>query len=335
VEVSAGVQEKDYAADEAEALKWLDDTLAGKLKTDYKRPPELSTRDNVARAIYTEVKEGRGSEHGGVYLDIAYQPAERVKKKLPSMYHQFKDLANVDITKTPMEVGPTMHYIMGGIRVDADTQETRVPGLFAAGECSGGMHGANRLGGNSLSDLIVFGQRAGAGAADYVGKNNAPPKINDADIQAAIQELEAPFTRTGPNPYEVQKEMHKIMSEHVGIFREEKELKIGIERIMELKKKVREVSIRGTKLYNPGWHLCRDLQNMIIACEAIARSALSRTESRGAHSRLDFTAMDPEQGEVNTSVFKDGDEMKLVKTPHPPMSEELKALFEKKEPAHA
>lgn len=326
---------KDYADDEAEAERWLADTLSGKLKTEHKRPPELSTRDNVARAIYTEVKEGRGSEHGGVYLDIAYQPAERVKKKLPSMYHQFKDLADVDITAVPMEVGPTMHYIMGGIRVDADTAETRVPGLFAAGECSGGMHGSNRLGGNSLSDLIVFGRRAGRGAADYVRKLGAAPSVNEAEVQDALKEMEAPFTRNGSSPYELQKEMYKIMSEHVGIFREEKELKIGIEKIAELRKRVKEVSTKGSKTYNPGWHLCRDLQNMIIACEAIARSALSRTESRGAHSRLDYTELDETQGHENTSVFKDGDEMKLVKTHLPDMPAELKSLFEKKEPAHA
>jgi len=326
---------KDYADDEAEAERWLADTLSGKLKTEHKRPPELSTRDNVARAIYTEVKEGRGSEHGGVYLDIAYQPADRVKKKLPSMYHQFKDLADVDITAVPMEVGPTMHYIMGGIRVDADTAETRVPGLFAAGECSGGMHGSNRLGGNSLSDLIVFGRRAGRGAADYVRKVGTAPKVDEAEVQHALNEMEAPFARNGSSPYELQKEMYKIMSEHVGIFREEKELKIGIEKLADLRKRVKEVSTKGTKAYNPGWHLCRDLQNMIIACEAIARSALSRTESRGAHSRLDYTELDEKQGHENTSVFKEGDEMKLTKTYLPEMPQELKSLFEKKEPAHA
>jgi succinate dehydrogenase / fumarate reductase flavoprotein subunit len=327
-------EKKDlFAADLKEADAWLDDTLAGKLKTDYRRPPELSTRDNVARAIYTEVKEGRGSPHGGVFLDISYQPGERVKKKLPSMYHQFKDLADVDITAGPMEVGPTMHYIMGGIRVDADSAQTRVPGLFAAGECSGGMHGANRLGGNSLSDLIVFGRRAGRGAAEYVGKLGAAPKIADGDIQAAIEELEAPFKRNGANPYELQKEMHKIMSEHVGIFREEKELEKGVELLDGLRKKIKDVSIRGTKLYNPGWHLCRDLQNMIVACEAIARSALSRKESRGAHSRLDYEKTDPNLGHENTSVFLDkqtGD-MKLEKTPKPDMPEDLKELFVKKE----
>jgi succinate dehydrogenase / fumarate reductase, flavoprotein subunit len=325
-----------FAADVKEADAWVADTLAGKLQTDYKRPPELSTRDNVARAIYTEVKEGRGTPHGGAFLDISYQPSERVKKKLPSMYHQFKDLADVDITAGPMEVGPTMHYIMGGIRVDADSAMTKVPGLFAAGECGGGMHGANRLGGNSLSDLIVFGRRAGRFAAEYAQKVTSQPAISDAEIKDAIAELEAPFNRTGPNPYEVQKEMHKIMSEHVGIFREEKELQAGIEKIHALKKQIKEVSIRGTKLYNPGWHLCRDLQNMIVACEAIAISALSRKESRGAHSRLDYEKTDPALGKENTSVSKDKDgSMKLEKTPLPTMPDDLKVFFVNKEPAHA
>ena len=325
-----------FAADEAEAKLWLDDTLAGKLKTDHKRPPELSTRDNVARAIYTEVKEGRGSPHGGVFLDISYQPADRVKKKLPSMYHQFKDLANVDITAEPMEVGPTMHYIMGGIRVDADTGESKVPGLFAAGECSGGMHGSNRLGGNSLSDLIVFGRRAGRGAYDYASKLPAPPQVSQAEIQEAITELEAPFNRSGGrNPYDMHKELHDIMSTHVGIFREEKELQIGIDKLAKLKAEIKNVGCKGGKAYNYGWHLCKDLQNMMIASEAIARSALSRKESRGAHSRLDYTSTDDTLGHENTSVYLEGGELKLTKTPLPEMPADLKDLFVKKEPAHA
>ncbi|HEY9790788.1 MAG TPA: fumarate reductase/succinate dehydrogenase flavoprotein subunit [Candidatus Obscuribacterales bacterium] len=328
----------DYAADETEAKAWVADTLAGKLKTEYKRPPELSTRDNVARAIYTEVKEGRGSPHGGVYLDIAYQPAERVKKKLPSMYHQFKDLADVDITAQKMEIGPTMHYIMGGIRVDADTAESRVPGLFAAGECSGGMHGANRLGGNSLSDLVVFGRRAGRGAADYAKRLTAEPKVDEKQVQEAIEEMEAPLKNpSGVNPYQLQKELHAVMSSKVGIFREDSELKLAIEELQVLKGKVKNLGNVGTsKLYNPGWHLCRDMKNMMVAAEAIARSALSRTESRGAHSRLDYPKMDEKQGKENTSISKDGDQMKLVKTPTLEMPADLKELFvAKKEPAHA
>ncbi|MBX9685421.1 MAG: fumarate reductase/succinate dehydrogenase flavoprotein subunit [Candidatus Obscuribacterales bacterium] len=326
----------DYAADINEANAWVNDTLSGKLKTDYRRPPELSTRDNVARAIYTEVKEGRGSEHGGVYLDISYQPADRVKKKLPSMYHQFKDLADVDITKGPMEVGPTMHYTMGGIRVEADTQMSKVPGLFAAGECSGGMHGANRLGGNSLSDLIVFGRRAGRGAAAYASNISEMPKISDAEIKEAIDELEAPFKREkGHNPYKLQKDMYAITGSCFGIFRVEADLKKGLDMMEELNERIKQVGCGGGKNYNPGWHLARDLRNLSIAAEAIGRSALSRKESRGAHSRLDFPDTDEDQGHENTSVWKDGDKMQLAKTPLPVMPAELKELLKKKEVSHA
>jgi succinate dehydrogenase / fumarate reductase flavoprotein subunit len=326
---------KDYADNEDEAKKWVDAAIKGE-KTEARRPPELSTRDNVARSIYIEVKEGRGSPHGGVFLDICYQDPERVKKKLPSMYHQFKELADVDITKTPMEVGPTMHYIMGGVRVDADTAQSRVPGLFAAGEVSGGMHGGNRLGGNSLSDLIVFGRRAGAGAAEYVKKLASAPAVSDQDVQAAMNEMEAPFKRKdGKNPYELQRKLHEIMSKHVGIFREEEELKKGIALLEELKEEVKLAAITGDKTYNPGWHMCRDLRNMMICSEAIARSALSRKESRGAHSRLDYPDTDAEQGKCNTAVSDDGGKMKLEKTPVPAMPDELKQLFAKKEPANA
>jgi succinate dehydrogenase / fumarate reductase, flavoprotein subunit len=323
-----------YAANDEEAVTWVNAAIAG-TKTEARRPPELSTRDNVARAIYTEVKEGRGSPHGGVFLDISYQDADRVKKKLPSMYHQFKDLADVDITAGPMEVGPTMHYIMGGVRVEADTAMTRVPGLFAAGECSGGMHGANRLGGNSLSDLVVFGRRAGMGAAEYVKNMSAYPAINPDDIKAAIHEMEEPFERKdGKNPYDVMKELHKTMSTYVGIFREEKDLEIGIEKLQEIKKSLKDVAAKGSKAYNPGWHMCRDLRNMLICSEAIARSALSRKESRGAHSRLDYTETDETTwGKVNTACSMDGDQMKLEHTPKPEMPDELKQLFVKKKEA--
>jgi succinate dehydrogenase / fumarate reductase flavoprotein subunit len=328
----------EYAANDEEAKKWVDAAVAG-VQSDARRPPELSTRDNVARAIYTEVKEGRGSPHGGVFLDISYMPADRVKKKLPSMYHQFKELADVDITAGPMEVGPTMHYIMGGIRVDAESQETRVPGLFAAGEVSGGMHGANRLGGNSLSDLIVFGRRAGLGAAEYVkGLKGTELKIDQAQVDAAIAELEAPFNEAEPtNPFDIQKELNTIMSTYVGIFRVKADMEIAIQKLDELKVKVKKVGVKGNRVYNPGWHLCRDLRNMIISSEAIARSALSREESRGAHSRLDFPKMEPEWAKVNTSIYKakDSDEMKLEHTAAPEMPEELKQLFVKKEPANA
>jgi succinate dehydrogenase / fumarate reductase flavoprotein subunit len=327
---------KDFAETDEEAKTWVDAILAGQ-QTEARRPPELSTRDNVARAIYNEVKEGRGSEHGGVYLDISYQDPERVKKKLPSMYHQFKDLADVDITAGPMEVGPTMHYIMGGVRVDADTAESRVPGLFAAGECSGGMHGANRLGGNSLSDLIVFGKRAGAGAADYAKKIESQPTISDEQVREAQEEMEAPFKRPdGKNPYDIAKQLNQIMSTHVGIYREEKDLETGIAKLEELKAQVKLAGIKGTRAYNPGWHLCRDLRNMFICSEAIARSALSRRESRGAHSRLDYTETDDEVwGQVNSAISRDGEAMKLDLTPKPEMPDDLKKLFVKKEPVNA
>ncbi len=327
---------KDFAETDEEAKRWVDAALAGQ-QTDARRPPELSTRDNVARAIYQEVKAGRGSPHGGVFLDISYQDPERVKKKLPSMYHQFKDLADVDITAGPMEVGPTMHYIMGGVRVDAETAQTRVPGLFAAGECSGGMHGANRLGGNSLSDLIVFGKRAGAGAAEYAKKMEGRPTVSDESVKAAQEEMEAPLNRAdGKNPYDVAKQLNQIMSTHVGIYREEKELEAGIAKLEELKEQAKQVGVKGNRAYNPGWHLCRDLRNMIICSEAIARSALSRKESRGAHSRLDYENTDDEVwGHVNSAISKDGDKMKLELTPKPEMPAELKALFQKKEPVNA
>lgn len=325
----------DYAADQKEADAWVNDMLVGRLKTDYRRPPELSTRDNVARAIYTEVAQERGSEHGGVYLDISYQPADRVKRKLPSMYHQFKDLADVDITKVPMEVGPTMHYMMGGIRVDADTAETKVKGLFAAGECAGGMHGANRLGGNSLSDLIVFGRRAGRGAAAYASNMSEYPKIAESEIKQAIDELEAPLARTtGMGPYELQKRMHEITSTCFGIFRQEADLKKGLQLMQDLKEQIKTVRTGGGKLYNPGWHLCMDLAHLAIAAEAIGSSALSRKESRGAHSRLDFPDTDEDQAHENTSVWKDGDTMKVTKTPLPEMPAELKELLKKKEVAN-
>jgi len=325
----------DYASSDEEAKQWVDAAVEGK-STEARRPPELSTRDNVARAIYNEVKEGRGTEHGGVFLDISYQDSERVKKKLPSMYHQFKDLADVDITAGPMEVGPTMHYIMGGVRCDADTAETKVPGLFAAGEVSGGMHGANRLGGNSLSDLIVFGRRAGAGAAEYAKKLDSKPQIAPQDVADARAEMEEPFSRPdGKNPYDLWKELNHVMSTYVGIYRNEKDLNIAVEKLTKLRQDVKNVGIKGSHAFNPGWHMCRDLKNMLIASEAIARSALARKESRGAHSREDFEKLDPEWAKVNNSCSKKDDEMEVKQTPLPEMPEDLKKLFVKKEPAHA
>ncbi len=299
-------------------------------KYDPKRM-ELSTRDLVSRSIYTEVKEGRGSEHGGVYLDVSHLPAETVKKKLPSMYYQFKELADVDITKGPMEVGPTTHYMMGGVRADADTGATTVPGLFAAGEVSGGMHGANRLGGNSLSDLLVFGKLSGEGACAFAKKN---PKVsaNEADIKAAIDEVLAPFSLTqGPSPYQVHEKLQDLMQNEVGIMRTEQDLKHAIEALAQLRKEAQSVRVTGSRIYNPGWHLAYDLKTMINTSEATARCALQRTESRGAHTRLDFPATSPEWGKVNSTVNKDGDQMRVGTSPLPQMPEELRKMFE--EPA--
>jgi succinate dehydrogenase / fumarate reductase flavoprotein subunit len=325
----------EFADTEEEAKRWTDAAVAG-TKTDARRPPELSTRDNVARAIYTEVKEGRGSPHGGAFLDISYQDSERVKKKLPSMYHQFKELADVDITQVPMEVGPTMHYIMGGVRVDADTGASRVPGLYAAGEVAGGMHGANRLGGNSLSDLVVFGRIAGLGAANYAKAQSSFSSIPEKEIQSAIDELEAPLARKGgPNPYDLQKQLNDIMGTYVGIFREEKDLETGIAGLEKLKEEIKKVSSPGSRVYNPGWHLALNLKTMMVASEAIARAALLRKESRGAHSRLDFTKTEDEYGTFNIASSDDNGKMKLDKTPLPEMPADLEKLFAKKEPAHA
>ncbi len=290
---------------------------------------ELSTRDMVARAIYVEVKDGRGTPHGGAFLDISHKPAEVVKKKLPSMYHQFLDFANIDITKQAMEVGPTAHYIMGGVRVDAETGAATVPGLFAAGEASGGMHGANRLGGNSLSDLLVFGRRAGAGAAVYAAK--APAHANpDADqIEAAAKELLAPFERgAGPNPYSVHRKLQDSMQSLIGIFRTEEDLKKGIEEVRKLQAEARTVRVEGSRAFNPGWHLAHDLGSMLIVSEAVARCALQRKESRGAHARLDYTALDPELGKVNSVATLDGEGVRVAQSPLPPMPGELRALFE-------
>jgi succinate dehydrogenase / fumarate reductase flavoprotein subunit len=325
----------EYAENEDEARRWLDASVEGR-QTEARRPPELSTRDNVARAIYTEVKEGRGTPHGGAFLDISYLPAERVQKKLPSMYHQFLELADVDITKQPMEVGPTTHYIMGGIRVDPDTAAATVPGLYAAGEAAAGLHGANRLGGNSLSDLVVFGRRAGEAAARYARGLSGAPRIPEAEVEAGARELAAPFERTsGENPYEVHQALQKCMGDLVGIFRVEKELESAIEELAKLRVRAARVRIEGTRLYNPGWHLCQDLVNMITVSEAVTRSALLRRESRGAHSRLDHASPDLGLGKVNMCCVKSGEAMKVHPTPLPEMPAELKRLFEAPQPAGA
>jgi succinate dehydrogenase / fumarate reductase flavoprotein subunit len=282
----------EYAATDEEARRWVDAASRGQT-VDARRPPELSTRDNVSRAIYTEVREGRGTPHGGVFLDISYLPAEHVRRKLPSMYDQFKELADVDITKGPMEVGPTTHYFMGGIRVDAETGQSTVPGLFAAGEVSGGMHGANRLGGNSLSDLLVFGMRTGAGAAAHAATFKTQPYVDPVQVADAARELAAPLEReAGEDPYALQRDLQDVMQRLVGIFRVEADLNEAIAEIAKIRARLPQLAVRGGRVFNPGWNLAFEVRNLLIVSEAITRSALQRTESRGAHSRLDFPETD-------------------------------------------
>jgi succinate dehydrogenase / fumarate reductase flavoprotein subunit len=292
---------QEYAATDDEAKRWVEALSAGR-QTDARRPPELSTRDNVSRAIYTEVKEGRGSPHGGVFLDISYLPADLVRRKLPSMYDQFKELADVDITKGPMEIAPTTHYMMGGVRVDADTGATTRTGLFAAGEVAGGMHGANRLGGNSLSDLLVFGQRAGAAAAAEAAEA-ALPHVNPIQVRAAEYDLTDPFERDGAeDPYRIQEDLQTTMQSMVGIFRVEADLEEAIRRIGDLRERWTRIHVEGGPEYNPGWNLVFELRNLLIVSEAIARSALQRRESRGAHSRLDYPEADDESWGLRNCV---------------------------------
>jgi succinate dehydrogenase / fumarate reductase flavoprotein subunit len=289
---------------------------------------DLSTRDVVARAIYTEVREGRGTEHGGAYLDISGKPAEYVKRKLPSMYHQFLELADVDITKGPMEVGPTCHYMMGGIRVDAETAESSVPGLFAAGEAAAGLHGANRLGGNSLSDLLVFGRRAGQAAAKRAS-DGAAPAIDGAQIESAARELLAPFERApAESAYAVHADLQEKMQDLVGIFRAEEDLLLALAELDKFKERTARVRVDGSRLFNPGWHLALDLSSMLTVSEAVTRSALARRESRGAHSRIDHPALDPEWGKRNNVISRDGDAMRLTQVPLPEMPEELRRIVQ-------
>jgi succinate dehydrogenase / fumarate reductase flavoprotein subunit len=298
---------------------------------------ELSTRDVVARAIYTEVKEGRGTPHGGAFLDISHKPAEYVKKKLPSMYHQFKDLADVDITKGPMEVGPTCHYIMGGINVDPETQQSSLPGLFAAGEAAAGLHGANRLGGNSLSDLLVFGRRAGGAAAEYA-KKASMPNIDPRQIEETEKAILAPFENSGgENPYTVHMDLQRTMQSLVGIFRVEADLKQALEELEKLKKRAKNLKVEGSRMFNPGWHLAIDLQSMMVCSEAIARGALARQESRGGHSRLDFPKTSTtEWSKQNNVVVRGGDgAMVLKQVPLPQMPEDLRKLAMEEEAAAA
>ena len=299
-------------------------------KYDPKRM-DLSTRDVVARAIYTEVKEGRGSPHGGCFLDISHRKAPYIRQKLPSMYHQFKELADVDITKEPMEVGPTSHYTMGGIKVDADTGASTVPGLYAAGECTGGVNGANRLGGNSLSDLLVFGRRAGAGAAEYANRA-APPRIDQTQVENAAGEMIGFFDRPGAaDPYKLHVDLQNTMQNLAGIFREEKDLTMAVARLEELQRRAAHVGVvEGQRMYNPGWHLCRDLHNMLICSQAIVRAALLRKESRGAHSRLDFPKYDEYWGEHNIVIKKEPDGMKVQARPVVKVAELIPLVDEKK-----
>jgi succinate dehydrogenase / fumarate reductase, flavoprotein subunit len=295
-------------------------------KYDPKRM-ELSTRDVVARSIYTEVKEGRGSPHGGAFLDISQKPAEYVKRKLPSMYHQFKELADVDITKGPMEVGPTCHYVMGGIRVEAETAQASIPGLFAAGEAAGGMHGANRLGGNSLSDLLVFGRRAGLSAAQQA-KKAGTASIDSAQVERAERDILAPFERaSGENPYAIHHDLQELMQTLVGIFRTDQDLRRALVELEKLKARAANVRVEGSRTYNPGWHLSRDLQSMLTVSEACALAALARTESRGAHSRLDYPKTEDAWGTKNQVIVKKDGAMTLFEVPRHAMPEELQQIL--------
>ncbi len=300
-----------------------------------RRPPELLTRDHVARCIRREVKEGRGSPHGGVFLDIAWikeriaNSAEHIKRKLPSMYHQFKQLADIDITQEPMEVGPTTHYMMGGVRVDPDSQMSDVPGLFAAGECGVGLHGANRLGGNSLSDLLVFGKRAGEYAARYA-KEISLGAINPDEVALAAKQALAPFERDGAEgPYAVQYALQDMMQDLVGIVRQEKEMLLALERIEQLKARAQLVGVSGNREYNPGWHTALDLNNLLTVSEMVTRAALERKESRGAHFRDDYPAKDDKFGSFNIVIRKGpGGDPQIMREPIPEMPAELKQIIE-------
>jgi succinate dehydrogenase / fumarate reductase flavoprotein subunit len=320
---------KQYAETEEEADRWYTDP------DNNRRPPELLPRDEVARAINAEVKAGRGTQAGGVYLDVSSRlPAEVIRKKLPSMYHQFKELADVDITASPMEVGPTCHYVMGGVEVDPDTAAAagHVQGLFAAGEVSGGMHGSNRLGGNSLSDLLVFGKRAGEHAAAYAEGLSRQPKVAAAGVDAALETALAPLSRDGgENPYHLQQDLQMVMGDLVGIIRRRGELENALVRLAELKERVAKVGATGGRRYNPGWHLALDLRNMVVVSECTARAALEREESRGGHTREDFPKMDPKWRTVNLVCALDGDEVELKRQPVPPMRLELIRLFDQAE----
>ena len=316
-----------YAETEEEADRWYDDP------DHNRRPPELLPRDEVARSINSEVKAGRGSEHGGVFLDVSTRlPAEEILRRLPSMYHQFKELADVDITKEPMEIGPTCHYVMGGVEVDPDTGAASVPGLFAVGEVSGGMHGSNRLGGNSLSDLLVFGRRSGLGAAEYVSAlaESDRPSVSTASLDAATAVAVEPLERAeGENPYAIHGELQQIMFDLVGLIRRESELKTALVELDKLRARAAQVSVAGARAYNPGWHLALDLRNMLVVAECVAQAALERQESRGGHTRDDYPDMSPEWRKVNLICSVDADDsVSLKRQPIVPMRTDLLELFD-------
>jgi succinate dehydrogenase / fumarate reductase flavoprotein subunit len=314
-----------YAETEEEADRWYTDP------DHNRRPPELLPRDEVARSINSEVKAGRGTPHGGIYLDIASRRSpEYILSRLPSMYHQFKELADVDITKEPMEIGPTCHYVMGGVEVDPDTAASSVPGLFAVGEVSGGMHGSNRLGGNSLSDLLVFGKRAGDGAADYLDSlRGAKPVIAQPDLDAAVAEALEPFSReVGESPYAVHAELQQTMNDLVGIIRREQELKDALTALEKFKEQARNLAVPGERAYNPGWHYAQDVRNMLLVGECVAMAALEREESRGGHTREDYPEMSPEWRKVNLILTLHGDTIDMVHQPIPVVRPDLLELFD-------
>jgi succinate dehydrogenase flavoprotein subunit len=323
------VFKNQYATSEQEADRWYDDPEHNR------RPPELLPRDEVARAINSEVKAGRGSPHGGVLLDVSTRlPAAVITKRLPSMYHQFKELADVDITAEPMEVGPTCHYVMGGVQVDPDTAAASVRGLFAAGEAAGGMHGSNRLGGNSLSDLLVFGRRAGLGAATYVDSLGARrPAVREADVDAAAQQAISPFraehSADAENPYLLQQELQQTMNDLVGIIRTADEIQLALKKLDELRQRAQHVVVEGHRQFNPGWHLALDLRNMLAVSECVARAALERTESRGGHTRDDYPAMDADWRHVLLvcSQHTNGS-VRVEHQQQVPMRADLSGLFE-------
>ena len=317
-----------YAETEEEADGWYENPDSNR------RPPELLPRDEVARAINSEVKAGRGSPHGGVFLDVSTRlKPEVIKKRLPSMWHQFKELADVDITKQAMEVGPTCHYVMGGIQVDPDTgAATGVTGLFAAGEVAGGMHGSNRLGGNSLSDLLVFGRRAGVGASAYVKSLSVKPKVSEQVIEKALNSALAPFNgNSGENPYTVHQELQQVMNDLVGIIRDGSEMREAITKLEGLKKRAKNVTVQGERQFNPGWHLSLDLENMLLVSESIAKSALVREESRGGHTRNDFPTMDKNWRAKHVINSWNGSSVETKIESIPPMPKELAGLFDKDE----